>query len=531
MTSAAPAAPAPSDRHLWRVLAVCILILVSTALSPPLIRLLGLEFWLDTTLTQRQESALSAVEGFVLVLMILGSGVLGDLYGRRRVLLGLMAFHVVSLFLALLVSGTDFALWSLRLVAIIKAMIAPLVLAILINHYSGSARLRALVLYSALSALVYLFVPLADRWLLANGATLSLVAPPVIATLISLYLVRRFVPQEQNRRVRPRPASVIAVAVWAASICSLAYGGLLLLALGLSAALPYMFLALGIIGLLLIHRFEQHPISEAWRYTIYRERPLAIAIVTGIVLVLALKTVFSNLYYFFTGIQDVSVLGATFLLLPVLFGGILLGGLAVRVANSRSEHVAIAAGMAIIGVAVAGLAIMAPDVPYLLLVPSLLVLGLGFVLANTPRLLLLARSVPDRLDASVQAIGVATAAVGGALAYSVTLGLINFFTQRIYAESLTRLGAGDAFINEQLARVDGIVQASEGLLMPEQQASLVAALVPAYEAAFVVALARMMLVLAVICFGVALLAYLGLRDADIDTSAPPVEVEFIDGKA
>lgn len=522
---------ASPDRQPWRVLVICILVVVSTALSPPLIRLLGLEFWLEAPLTQRQDSALSALSGFVLVLMILGSGVLGDLYGRRRVLLGLMALHVLSLVLAVLVSGTDYWLWSLRLVAVIKAMIAPLLLAILINQYSGANRLRALVIYSGLSALVYLLVPVADRWLLAQGATLLLVAPPVIATLIGIFLVRRYVPGERNSRIRPRPASVIAVAVWAAAVCSLVYGALLLLGLGLNALLPYMFLALGIITLVLINRFEQRPISETWRYTIYRERPLAIAILTGIVLVLALKTVFSNLYYFFTDIRDFSVLGATLMLLPVLLGGILLGGLAVKVADSRSEHAAIAIGMAILGGATAGLAILAPDVPYLLLAPSLLALGLGYVLANAPRVLLLARSVPDRLDACVQAIGVATATVGGALAYSVTLGLIDFFSQRIYAESLAALGAGDAFIEGQLALVQGVLGASEKLLLPEQQASLIATLVPAYEAAYVMALARVMLVLALICFAVALLAYFGLRESDLDTSPPPVEIEFIKDEA
>ncbi len=528
VTASTSTTPETSAAHRWRVLAICVLVIVSTALSPPLIRVLGLEFWLETSLSQRQESIVTALAGFGLVLMILASGVIGDLYGRRRVLVGLIVLHVVSLGVAMLLSGTELFLWSLRFVAVVKAMIAPLVLAILIEHYSGKARLQALVIYSTLSALAYLAVPWADRWFLTNGATLALVLPPIVASLVSAYLVRRYVPGEADQHVRPRPASVIAIAFWAASICSLAYGVLLLLGLGVSAVLPYLFLALGIGGLLLIRHFEQHPIAEGWHYSIYRERPLAIAIIVGIVLILVLRTVSTNLYYFFTGIQDVSIVIASLRLLPVLLGGFLLGALAVRITDSRSEHSAIAAGMATIGLATAGLTIMAPDVPYWFLAPSLLVLGLGYVLANSPRLLLLAHSVPERLDASVQAIGVATSTVGGAMAYSLTLGLISLFTRRIYSSTLADMGASQAFINEQLALVDVVVRASEGMAFPEQQAAMAAAIVPAFEYAFVVALARTMLVLAGVCFLVALLAYYGLREEDIDTSAPPIEIEFVE---
>ncbi len=528
MTASTATTPEASAVQRWRVLAICVLIIVSTALSPPLIRVLGLEYWLETTLSERQESVLTALAGFGLVLMILASGVIGDLYGRRRVLMGLILLHIVLLVMAPFLSGTELFLWSLRLVAVVKAMIAPLVLAILIQHYSGKARLQALVIYSTLSAVVYLAVPWADRWFIANGVTLALVLPPIAASLVSAYLLHRYLPGEKNQQVRPRPASVIAVAFWAAAVCSLAYGGLLLLSLGFNAVLPYLFLALGVGGLLLIRYFEQHPIAEDWHYAIYRERPLAIAIIVGITLVLVLKTVSTNLYYFFTGIQDVSIVVATLRLLPVLLGGFVLGALAVRITDSRSEHAAIAAGMATIGVATIGLTIMAPDVPYWFLAPSLLVLGLGYVLANSPRLLLLANSVPDRLDASVQAIGVATSTVGGAMAYSLTLGLISFFTRRIYGNTLTDMGASQAFIDQQLELVDVVVRASEGMVFPEQQAAMAGAVVPAFEYAFVVALARTMLVLGGVCFVVALLAYYGLREEDIDTSAPPIEVEFVE---
>lgn len=509
------------------VLLVSLVVVLGTSLSPPLMQILGSQFWQGHGVTQQSVSLLTAVGSFVIVLFILGSGVLGDLYGRKLVIAVLLSAQILLHIVGLLSSNAGTIASTVSILSVVSAMIHPLVLAALVTAYKGRLRVVALTLYFAVGSLSTILIPVVDNLLLNTRLAWLVFAMPLSVSVLGLILVWRFLPS-RKRPSRPRPADVIAVALWAAAVCAAIYGLLLLVGVGVSSWLAWLFLVGGIAGIVLIGRLEAQPLAEEYRFVLYRERPLTVAIVSGVVLALTLKAIVAQLYHFFKDVQDAGIFVSALMLLPLLIGAVLLSVLVARIASQRRDTTALALGLVSIGLAALGLGILEPDIAYIVVAPLLLLTGFGYVLGNTPRVLLLSRSVPRQLESTVQAIGVATSQVGAAMAYTMTLNLILLFTTRIYEGVLNNLGLTQDAIERQLELVAVVTRATQGT-PTEQQAGLIAAVVPAYEAAHVEAVSRTLFLLGVICLLTAPIVYLSVSEKDTD--AAPISLPTDDTPA
>ncbi len=508
--------PSPS-RSGPPVVLISIVIVLSTALSPPLMRMFGPDLWQGFGFAQQGWSILRAIQGFILVLFVLSSGVLADLFGRKRVLTLLLVFHMVLLTAGIFVPNRVSLITVLTGLAVSSSMITPLIITFIVVFYSGAARIKAITLFAGASAISITLIPLVDNWLLTSEFVWVMFAIPLAAAAIGLYLMRRYIPTGMTPD-RPRPINVIIVAIWAAAVCAMAYGLLLIVGLGPRDPIGWLFLIGGVASLVAIGHFETNPVSEEMRYELHRERPLTIAIISGIILALALKTISGQLYYFFKDIQDTTVVVSALRLVPIVIGAVLLGALAARITDRQGDRAALALGLGVMGLSALGLSVLEPDIAYAFVAPLLIFAGFGYVLGNSPRVLLLSRSVPRQLETTVQAIGVATSQVGGAMAYTMTLGLITIFTSRIYSDALTSAGVSADVIDRQLALVELVTNATRGAIPPEQQADTIAAIIPAYELAHTEAVTRMLIVLGLICFAVALIVFFGVEEEEMDAA-------------
>jgi hypothetical protein len=209
-------------------------------------------------------------------------------------------------------------------------------------------------------------------------------------------------------------------------------------------------------------------------------------------------------------VQNISVILSGIGLAPILAGAF-ISVQVVRMVRRWEVGQIMAAGLALMGVPALVLSLLQPDISYLVLLPCLMLLGFGFILGNSPRLLLLAASVPQSLAATVQSIGSATAHLGSALAYSFMITLLEGFGTRAYVQTLESFGLSDLQI---AIRLTTLAKASEeiSVIAPtEEQTELIQQLDFWIVQAYTIGLSRAMLVLAGVCFISAGVVYVGLR--------------------
>ena len=129
-----------------------------------------------------------------------------------------------------------------------------------------------------------------------------------------------------------------------------------------------------------------------------------------------------------------------------------------------------------------------------------------------PRLVLLFKSVPSDLIATVQSIGSATAQMGSALAYTFMMTLLERFTNNAYVKMLGSSGLSNETIAE---RITQLVTASESLplaISQHQRVQLLQNVEPLLKEAYVTGISQTMLALAGVCVIGAAFVHFGLRD-------------------
>jgi EmrB/QacA subfamily drug resistance transporter len=198
---AAPASRAPG--HRWLALAVVCLAVVVIVLENTIVNvaLPSIEESLHATSSQLQWT----VDAYTLVFasLLLTAGTLGDRYGRRGTLMvGLAIFGCGSAFAAF--SSGPWELIAFRaLMGVGAAAMFPTTLSIITNMFEGAERGRAIGIWAALSGVGVALGPIVGGILLEHwwwGATMLVNVPIVV---VSLVLVRLFVPTSRDPNARP----------------------------------------------------------------------------------------------------------------------------------------------------------------------------------------------------------------------------------------------------------------------------------------------------------------------------------------
>ena len=142
------------------VFAACTIVMLSTYLSPSLIRLLGPELRVELAATESQWAALTSLRSLLLIVFVLSSGVLGDLLGRRRVMFWVLVANIGANSLRAMTSNLDLLLAASSLNAALNAIIYPLNVTLLMLAFTGSAPVYAIIWFSMLAGASFIFA----RW-------------------------------------------------------------------------------------------------------------------------------------------------------------------------------------------------------------------------------------------------------------------------------------------------------------------------------------------------------------------------------
>ena len=496
-----------------KVLIALVVVTLSTDIFPPFMRLLGPQRFDFLGISEEQWSIYVASRGLVFILFVLLAGVLADILGRRRMLLGtLAAFIIGMLCLTFLSPLTVPYLIIYTLLAILVVMINILTVTLVILSYEGRRQLFAVAVYSIISGIGFLLAPIVTRTIGRYiGANLVFLLPLLLAVLGARLTIRN-VP-ERLAQGSLRRSDVIALAAWTAGLCLMIYAGVLSGHLGWTHPLVLVGLALGGMILLALAWLRSLRLPRKWRFKLVSGRELSMAVFSGVVLFLAFFAIIVQMFNYLNRVLQYNLLIAGLALAPVLIGALVQNSRLIRWTSRLRISQAIPVGLALVGIPALVLSLLSREISLWILLPVLLLLGFGFILANSARLLLLASSVPSNLAATVQSIGGATANLGGALAYSFMMTLVIGFGVRAYVQTLEEFGLSQAFITSRLFRLAEFGEQISVVSTSDEQIDLLREIDFWLVQAYITGLSRAMLVLGLVCLFSAAVVYVGLRDA------------------
>jgi MFS family permease len=509
--SVADPRPTLDPRQRW-VLAACCTVAFAKLVDPQA-WMMGLDIpasafgsaWAD----YRIFAGLNAV---VLLAFLLLGGVLGDAFGRRRVLLLGAGGATLANVLALVAPNPPLFVVGRVLEAIGSALALPLSLALIRLTFPGRTLPLALLVYTfvtALGALASLLALVIDQFV-GIRATLVL---PIIAGSVGTGLAWRFVP-ESRASGGDRVRRAVAAAAWSLVLLVLAIG---LIALRQTWPNPITLVAavlsgLGAVALAFAGRGQLQAATRThltWRQ---RER-LSIMLLAAAVLSLALTGYLMQLYSFFTVVEGLGTVVGGLALAPIILACVPVARLVARLSVQGESRRLIAGGLALIGLALLLTSLLQPGIAYLLLVVPMGLFGIGFLLAQTAWNNAFLSTLPADLVGVTAGISKAAAQTGTLLGSAVMGTILLQYGTADFARRLGDVGLSSAQIAGATALVDVVLRADLplGSAPGSGTPSLDGPLMGTYYASYTVGLATTLQWAALACLLTAVLVWFALR--------------------
>lgn len=358
-----------------------------------------------------------------LAALLLPLGALGDMWGRRRMLIaGLLVFGLASLASGL-AGSTDMMLIARFMSGVGAAMIMPVTLAVITSTFPEEERSRAIGIWTAVAGgggilgmyLSALLVDLADwRWLFLL---------PVILVLVSIFLTLRFIADSQEKN--EQRFDVIGSLLSVISVFGIVFALHEAPGKGWLAPLTIGGLVVGVvctIGFVLWERTQKEAIVDMW---LFRDRGLSSGSLSLLTVFGVQAGILIVLFPYFQGVLGWSGLQSTLGMMPMAAAMMIASGLAPRVALRMGSRFTMAVGVA---VGCGGLAFLAIFVSvsggYLSVLPGMLIMGLGMGLSMSPATEVITSSLPPNRQGLASALNDVTRELGTALGVALLGALV-----------------------------------------------------------------------------------------------------------
>ncbi len=291
--------------------------------------------------------------GYLLVLAasMLPVSVLGDRYGRKKVLLCSLALFAVGSAACAAAPSSDAFIAARTLLGFAGAGIIVMSLAAISTLFSEAERPRAIGIWAAVNFLSFPIGPILGGWMLTNfwWGWVFLLNVPV--ALVGLIFGFRLLPEA---RARERPAlDLVGVGASIVGLVALVYGLIQAGEHGWSNAGAVLEMSGGVVVLALFFAWEarlsrrpdRQPLVDL---VLFRSRSFTWGVILAAVAIFAMLGVLFTMPQYFQGVLGTSAMGSGLRLLS-LIGGLLLAALsAARVARLAGAKVTVALGFAIL---------------------------------------------------------------------------------------------------------------------------------------------------------------------------------------
>ena len=285
----------------------------------------------------------------VLAAVLLPAGMLGDRFGRKRLLLGALAVFGAASAACAWASSTGELIAARTALGLGAAVLMPLSGAVLTVLFDDKERSRALSVWLTASALGIPLGPLLGGWLLDNfwWGSVFLINVPLVG--IGLIAVALWVPESHGDRTRR--FDPLGVLLSAAGLVAVIYGIIEAGDRGWGDARSLITMIGGaalLAGFVFWQRRSAAPLVDL---DLFRSRAFTGGAILATVASFAMLGLLFALPQFFAGVGGADAFGAGVRLLPVI-GGLLVGArTAERIAVRLGSRTVIAAGLALIAIA------------------------------------------------------------------------------------------------------------------------------------------------------------------------------------
>lgn len=507
----------------WWILAACCVVGFAQ-LAEPQLWMIGFNIPASAFGTAWRGYRVFANLGVVLFIAFqLVGGVLGDLLGRRRVLLVGAAGATLSNALSLITWNIESLVATRALVGVMGALAFPLTLAVVRLVFVGRERPLALLIYTFVTAVGTLASLLAipiDDWFGWRWALLL----PIASGAAGVALAWRYLP-ESRAAGGVRRVEAITVAAWTMVLLALSFGlavaqtsGTLINPITLASAAA-SGLGLAVIGYWRRGRpRRQGRQRRAWLPVL----ALSLLLYVTATLTFALNGYVLQLYQFFHTVQQYSVFVSGLALAPIILVNAVVMRWAARFATERPKYLVIALGLLAMSAGMLLTALMRPGLPYLLHIPGMALFGAGFLLAATAWTYFFFSALPQDLIGVSAGINRAAGLVGGALAGVVLSTVLQLSGMADFERRLDELELPPAQQAQALDALEYALQLGhpidETTQAPETIVKL--ALLAAYREAYSVGVGSAMVVGAALCLAAAVIVWLWLTRATPATYQP-----------
>jgi MFS family permease len=501
-------APALSERRRW-VLAACCLANAATSISPPpwVFRPPGLQAFAGGWATY--SLVMSALSLGALAFLLIG-GVLGDIFGRRRVLLIGLGGLLVANLLTLVTRAIPWFVTMRLLAGAFGVLVLPLSLSNLFLAYAddAAARARAVTIYVLLTNTALLLSGFLGQLMYSQVGWRASFALPTLLTLAALVLARREVGE--SAVARERYVDVIGHAAWTLITLSLLYG---LIAWVVDRTFSPVVRAASLvaiaIGVALLVWWERHNRETVIGQSRVKRRALVVLILFGLCLQFGFVGLATQVRSVLQAAFGYGNIWATAAMVPVLagmFGGVVYAGRRLRGGGARPL---MSGGLLVVAAVCALTALTGAAGSWPWRSVLLLAFGAAAVLASSAWTTMFLRALPADVVGVRTGINTSVVQVGASLGASLPAALLTRRGLAEYTQLLLAAGVPAERVDAALAALDHVLDPATpdaALVDPAVAAQLLAG----HQLAYLVAFEQVLLVIALICLMGSLLAWFGL---------------------
>ncbi|GAA2401672.1 MFS transporter [Streptomyces glaucosporus] len=430
LSTGAARTPVPESVHRrrWAILAVLMLSLLIVVLDNSILNVAmkTIATPAPTGLGATQGQLEWAINSYTLVFagLLFTSGLLGDRYGRKRMLLfGLALFGVASMLAGLSDSPGELIAYR-ALMGFGGAFVMPGTLAILMNVFGRDEQPRAIGLWSGGVGLAIAIGPITGGVLLEHfwwGSVFMVNVPIVIVALIAMALL---VPESKD----PEPGRLDPLGVLLTVV------GLVLLVYGIikggqlaDFTHPEVLLTVGgglavLVGFVFHEKRSDHPALDV-RY--FRDPAFTAAVAAIALAFFALMGVTFFMVFYTQSVRGYTPLQTGLLMLPLAASQLFFSPRARLVVERFGIRATCTGGMLTIAATMASLLLLDGDTPIWILAVIFFLQAAGMAHIMTPATVAVMQSLPRRKAGSGSAVNNVFRQVGGALGIALLGSLLS----------------------------------------------------------------------------------------------------------
>ncbi|MCW2864887.1 MAG: putative integral rane protein [Actinoallomurus sp.] len=392
----------------WWVLGALVVILLAVSLD-----LTALNVALPTLSTELRASTgalqwIVASYTLVSAALLIPAGLLGDRYGRKKVLLGGITVFLLASVLATWVSSPGALIAARTLMGVGSAVITPLAMSVMLVVFPKEEQPKALAAWAGASLLGLPLGPIIGGYLLDHFWWGSIFFINIPVSVVALVLGLILIPESRSA-VAPRP-DYTGLLLSTGGLAGVVYGAIQEEEFGWGDVRVWGVMTAGAVALAAFVAWTRRARRPLVDLDLFRDRRFTGGAVPATLLTFALFGVLFVTPQYFQGVLGADALGSGLRLLPLIGGLLVTSKLSPRLVARVGAALVIAGGGVIMAAGMVLGAFSTVDTGYGMAATWLTVTGLGMGLV-----------LPASMTAAMGALSAERAGVGSALLMTIRL--------------------------------------------------------------------------------------------------------------